>query len=119
MAKHLHGDPVLRQDGGHVGSAVCPHMVGFMKPGKLRNKKRASLLMLCITVMLAANNTSSRARLRPRRPGSRILEIIDWDFFLFSHHFVFHLVVKWFSFKNAFSSKIHNRLVGKEFLGDW
>jgi hypothetical protein len=48
-------------------------MVGFMKPGKLRRKKRASLLLLWITVLLAATNTSSRARLR--LGGRRILTI--------------------------------------------
>jgi hypothetical protein len=42
---------VLRRDGGHVGSVLSPNMVGFMKPGKLRKKKRASLLLLCITVL--------------------------------------------------------------------
>ena len=41
MFKDLHGHPVLKWDAGHVGSVLSPHMVGFMKPGKLRKKKRA------------------------------------------------------------------------------
>ena len=49
--KDLHGYPMLRRDVGHVGSVLSPPMVGFMKLGKLRNKKRAGLLLLCITVL--------------------------------------------------------------------
>jgi hypothetical protein len=55
---------VLRGDVGHVGSVLCPQLVGFMKPGKLWKKKSTSPLLVCITVLLAATNTSSRARLR-------------------------------------------------------
>ena len=43
-----------------------------MKPGKLR-KKRSSLLLLCITVLLTATDTSSLARLR--LGGHRVLTI--------------------------------------------
>ncbi len=96
--KDLHGHPVLKWDVGHVGSVLSPHMVGFMKPRKLWKKKRASLLLLCITVLLTATDTSSLALLRlgrhrvltlsvgnkvrvdvpeehkwRRRPGSRVL----------------------------------------------
>ena len=63
MFEDLHGHPVLKWDVGHVGSVLSPPMVGFMKPGKLR-KKRASLLLLCITVLLTATDTSSHDRLR-------------------------------------------------------
>ena len=49
--KDLYGHPVFRRDGGHVGSVLTPHMVGFMKPGKLWNKKRTCLLLLCIPVL--------------------------------------------------------------------
>jgi hypothetical protein len=49
--KDLHGQPVLSRDVGHVGSVLSPHMVGFMKPGKLWKKKRAGPLLLCITVL--------------------------------------------------------------------
>ena len=41
--KDLYGHPVLRRDGGHVGSVLSQHMVGFMKSGKLWNKKRSCL----------------------------------------------------------------------------
>ena len=47
----LYGDPVLRRDGGQVGIVLSPHMVGFIKLGKLRKKKRTGLLLLCITVL--------------------------------------------------------------------
>ena len=59
--KDLHGHPVLKGDVGHVGSVLSPHMVGFMKPGKLW-KKRVSLLLLCITVLLTVTDTSSHTR---------------------------------------------------------
>jgi hypothetical protein len=49
--KDLHGQTVLKRDGGHVGSVLSPQKVAFMKPGKLRKKKRAGLLLLCITVL--------------------------------------------------------------------
>jgi hypothetical protein len=49
--KDLHGDPVLRRDGGHVEIVLSLHMVGFRKPGKMRKKKRAGLMLLCITVL--------------------------------------------------------------------
>jgi hypothetical protein len=49
--KDLHGQTVLRRDGGHVGSVLSPHKIGFIKPGKLRKKTRAGLLLLCITVL--------------------------------------------------------------------
>jgi hypothetical protein len=49
--KDLHGQTVLKRDGGHVGSVLSPEKVAFMKPGKLRKKKRAGLLLLCITVL--------------------------------------------------------------------
>ena len=62
----------MKWDVGHVGSVLSPPMVGFMKPGKLR-KKRASLLLLCITVLLTATDTSSLARLR--LGGHRVLTI--------------------------------------------
>ena len=64
MFKDLYGHPVLKGDVGHVGSVLYPHMVGFMKSRKLWKKKRASLLLLCITVLLTATDTSSLARLR-------------------------------------------------------
>ena len=57
-------DPVLGGDGGNIGVVLSPRVVGFMKPGKLRKKKRASLLLLCITVLLTATDTSSRPRMR-------------------------------------------------------
>ena len=71
--KDLHGHPVLKWDVGHVGSVLSPIIVGFMKPRKLRKKKRASLLLLCISVMLTATDTSSLARLR--LGGHRVLTI--------------------------------------------
>ena len=46
MFKDLHGHPVLKGDVGHVGSVLYPHMVDFMKPGKLWKKKRVILLFL-------------------------------------------------------------------------
>jgi hypothetical protein len=45
-----------------------------MKAVKLRNKEGSSLLLLCITVLLAATNTSSRARLR--LGGCSVLAVI-------------------------------------------
>jgi hypothetical protein len=59
LFKDLYGHPVLRRDGGHVGNleSSSPH-TGFMKSGKLRNKKRVALLLLCITVLSV--NTISR-----------------------------------------------------------
>ena len=51
-------------DDSNIGSVLSPHLVGFMKPGKLRKKTRASLLLMCITVLLTATDTSSLARLR-------------------------------------------------------
>jgi hypothetical protein len=42
--KDLHGHPVLKGDVGHVGIVLSPHMVGFMKPGKLWKKKRVTIL---------------------------------------------------------------------------
>ena len=70
----LLGDPVLGWDVDNIGSVLSPHEVGFMKPGKLRKKKRASLLLLCITVLLTATDTSSRPRLR--LGGRRVLAVI-------------------------------------------
>ena len=58
--KDLYGQTMLKWDVGHVGSVLSPHMVGFMKPSKLRKKKRVSLLMLCITVLLTVTDTCSR-----------------------------------------------------------
>jgi hypothetical protein len=49
--KDLYGHPVLRRDGGHVGSVLSPHMVGVMKSGNLWNKKRTGLLLMCIPVL--------------------------------------------------------------------
>ena len=73
MFKDLHGHPVLKGDVGHVGSVLSPHVVGFMKPSKLRKKKRGSLLLVCITVLLTVTDTSSRDRLR--LGGYRVLTI--------------------------------------------
>ena len=49
-----------------LGIVLSPYMVGFMKPGKLWNKKRSGLLFLsrCITILSVATNTNSRVRLR-------------------------------------------------------
>ena len=44
-----------------------------MKPGKLWKKKRVSLLLLCITVLLTTTDTSSLVRLR--LGGHRVLTI--------------------------------------------
>ncbi len=57
-------DPVLGGDDGNIGVVLSPCVVGFVKPGKFRKKKRVSLLLLCITVLLTATDTSSRPRLR-------------------------------------------------------
>jgi hypothetical protein len=46
VVKDLHGYPVLRRDGGHVGSVLSPYVIGFRKPVELRKKKRRSLLLL-------------------------------------------------------------------------
>jgi hypothetical protein len=48
----------------NIASVLSPHDVRIMKAVKLRKKERSSLLLLCIAVLLAATNTSSRARLR-------------------------------------------------------
>ena len=48
-------------------------MVDFMKPGKWWKKKGASLLLLCITVLLTATDKSSLDRLR--LGGYRVLTI--------------------------------------------
>ena len=73
MFQDLRGHTVLKWDVWNVGSVLSPHMVGFMKPRKLRKKKRASLLLLCITVLLTATDMSSLARLR--WGGHRVLTI--------------------------------------------
>ncbi len=44
--KDLDGHPVLKWDVVHVGIVLSPYMVDFMKQGKLRKKKRDSLLLL-------------------------------------------------------------------------
>ncbi len=64
MRDDLLRDPVLGGDGGNIRGVLSPRVVGFMKLGKLRKKKRASLLLVCITVLLTATDTSSRPRLR-------------------------------------------------------
>jgi hypothetical protein len=56
--------PILSRDDGNIGSVLCPHEVSLMEAVELRNKKRAGLLLLCIAVLLAASNTTSRTRLR-------------------------------------------------------
>ena len=71
--KDLHGHPVLKWDVGHVGRVLSPHMVGFMKPTELRKKKRTSLLLMCITILLTATDTRSHIRLR--LGGHRVLTI--------------------------------------------
>ena len=58
--KDLYGHPVLKWDFGHAGRVLSLYMVGFMKPGKLRKKKRASLLLMFITVLLTETDTRSR-----------------------------------------------------------
>jgi hypothetical protein len=62
-AKDLVCQPILDRDGGNIGSVLSPHDVSLLEAFKLRKKKRTGLLLLCIAVLLAATNTSSRARL--------------------------------------------------------
>ena len=71
--KDLYGHPVLKGDVGHIGIVLSPHMVSFMKLGKVRKTKRVSLLMLCITVLLTVTDTSSHVRLK--LGGDRVLTI--------------------------------------------
>jgi hypothetical protein len=71
--KDLYGHPVLKGDVGHVGNVLSPHMVSSKKLDKLRKKKRTSLLLLCITVLLTVTDTSSHDRLR--LGGCRVLTI--------------------------------------------
>jgi hypothetical protein len=59
VLEDLGGEPLLRRDGGHVGGVLFPHMEGLMKPSKLRNKKKAGLLLLRIPVFRAASETST------------------------------------------------------------
>ncbi len=66
--------PILGRDGGNIASVLSPHDVSIMKAVKLRKKERSSLLLLCIAVLLAVTNTSSRARLR--LGGCSVLAII-------------------------------------------
>ena len=63
---------MLKWDVGHVGIVLSPYMVGFMS-GKLWKKKRVSLLLLYITVLLTVNDTTSHARLR--LGGHRVLVV--------------------------------------------
>ncbi len=73
MRDDLLCDPVLGGDVGNIRGVLSPRVVGFMKPGKLR-KERASLLLVCITVLLTVTDTSSRPRLR--LGGRRVLAVI-------------------------------------------
>jgi hypothetical protein len=69
----LCGHVVLKWDVDHVGSVLSPHMVAFMKSRKMWKKKRVSLLLLCITVLLTVTDTSSLARLL--LGGGRVLTL--------------------------------------------
>jgi hypothetical protein len=62
------------RDGGNIGSVLSPHDVSLLEAVKLRKEEGSSLLLLCIAVLLAATNTSSRARLR--LGGCSVLAII-------------------------------------------
>ncbi len=75
-AEDLVCQPILGRDGGNIGNVLSPHDVRLMKDIKLRKKEAmySSLLLLCIAVLLAATNTSSRARLR--RGGCSVLAVI-------------------------------------------
>ena len=63
-AEDLVCQPILGRDGGNIGSVLFPHDVSLLEAFKLRKKKSAGLLLLCIAVLLAASNTTSRTRLR-------------------------------------------------------
>jgi hypothetical protein len=73
-AEDLVCQPIVGRDGGNIGSVLSPHDVSLLEAVKLRKKEGRSLLLLCISVLLAATNTSSRARLR--LGGCSILAII-------------------------------------------
>jgi hypothetical protein len=73
-AEDLVCQPILGRDGSNIGSVLSPNDVSLMKAVKLWKKKSASLLLLCIAVLLAATNTSSHARLS--LGGCSVLAII-------------------------------------------
>jgi hypothetical protein len=51
VVEYLKGDPILRVDGGQVGSVLSPHMESLMKLVELRKKKMAGLLLLRYPVL--------------------------------------------------------------------
>ena len=56
--------PILGRYDVNIGNVLSPHDVRLMKTVMRRKKEGNILLLLCITVLLTATNTSSRARLR-------------------------------------------------------
>jgi hypothetical protein len=73
-AEDLVCQPILGRDDSNIGRVLSPHDVSLLKDVKLRKKKIAGLLLLCIAVLLAATNTSSHARLS--LGGCSVLAII-------------------------------------------
>jgi hypothetical protein len=52
MLEDLVCQPILGRDGGNIGSVLFPHDVSLFEAFKLRKKKSAGLLLLCIAVLL-------------------------------------------------------------------
>ena len=77
MIKDLHGHPVLRRDGGHVGTVLSPHVIGLRKSVDLWKKKRSILLLLCITVLGAESTTNPCLHLRLRRSTDLLTPIVS------------------------------------------
>ncbi len=77
VVQDLHGHPVRRRDGGHVGSVLSPHVIGFRKCNDLWKKKRIILLLLCITVLGAESTTNPCLHLRLRWSTDLLTPIVS------------------------------------------